>query len=53
MKFIALAIGIIGILPLSLLLRSNPNLRGKVWILLGIMPFMLVVTPFVSVAIVT
>jgi hypothetical protein len=53
MKFIALAIGIIGILPLSLLLRSNPNLREKVWILLGIMPFMLVVTPFVSVAIVT
>lgn len=53
MKLIALAIGIIGVFPLALLLRSNPYLRDKVWLLLGILPFMLVVTPFMSIAIVT
>lgn len=53
MKFIVLIIGIIGILPLALLLRSNVYIRDKVWILLGVMPFMLVVTPFMSVAIIT
>lgn len=53
MKYLALLIGTIGILPLSLFLRSNPYVRNKFWILLGTIPFVTRVIPFFDVALIT
>jgi hypothetical protein len=53
MKFVALAIGLIGILPLALFLQSNVRVRNKVWILLGLLPFISLIIPHSDMAIVT
>ena len=53
MKYFALTIGIVGILPLALFLRSNPYARNKFWILLGTIPFVTKVIPLFDVALVT
>jgi hypothetical protein len=53
MKYIALCIGIIGIIPLALFLRTNPAARNKFWILLGIIPFITKVVPLFDVALIT
>lgn len=53
MKYIALSIGILGILPLALFLRSNPAARNQFWILLGIIPFITKVVPLFDVALIT
>lgn len=53
MKYFALCIGIIGILPLAVLLRSNASARGVFWIILGIIPFIMKAVPFFNVALIT
>jgi O-antigen ligase len=40
MKYIALLIAIVGILPLSLLIRSNGVIATRSWFLLGLLPFL-------------
>ena len=53
MKYVALTIGILGIFPLAIFLRSNPFVRSRFWILLGTLPFISVAFPFLDVAIIT
>lgn len=53
MKYVVLAVGIIGILPLSLLLRAYPAVRSKVWILLALMPFLSVTLKFLDIAVIS
>ena len=53
MKFIVLAIGIIGIIPLALVLRANAYTLNKFWIFIGLAPFISSVTPLANVALIT
>jgi hypothetical protein len=53
MKYLVLAIGIIGILPLSFVLRAYPWIRNKFWILLGTLPFLSLPLPFLDIAIIS
>lgn len=53
MKYIALSIGILGILPLALFLRSNPWARNHFWVLLGVIPFITKVVPLFDVTLIT
>ena len=53
MKYLALAIGLIGILPLSFLLKSSPYARTKFWILLGVFPFVFPIFPILDLEIIT
>jgi hypothetical protein len=53
MKYISLCIGVVGIIPLALFLRSNPSAQSKFWILVGIIPFITRVVPFFDVALIT
>jgi hypothetical protein len=53
MKYIALCVGIVGIVPLALFLRSNPSAQSKFWVLVGIIPFITKVVPLFDVALVT
>lgn len=45
MKYAAMAIGFLGVIPLSMLLRSNAYLRDRFWILFGLFPFVLPALP--------
>jgi hypothetical protein len=53
MKYLALTIGIVGILPLTLFLRSKPSARNQFWILVGLIPFITRVVPFFDIALIT
>ena len=53
MKHLVLTIGIVGILPLSFILRASPYLRDKFWFLIGVFPFVFPVFQFLDVEIVT
>jgi hypothetical protein len=53
MKYIALTIGVVGILPLAIFLRSNPYARSSFWVLVGIIPFVSRIIPFFDIAIIT
>lgn len=53
MKYAVLAIGIFGILPLSLLLRAYPAIRSNFWILLATMPFLSLAVKFLDVAVIS
>ena len=53
MKYIALCIGLMGVIPLSVLLRGNAFIRNKFWVLLGIIPFITKVVPLFDVALIT
>lgn len=53
MKFVVLAIGIIGIVPLALVLRGNPAITRKFWVLFGMFPFLLSAVSHTDVALIT
>ena len=53
MKYAVLAIGIFGIVPLSLLLRAYPAIRSNFWILLATMPFLSLAVKFLDVAVIS
>lgn len=53
MKYIALCIGIVGIVPLALFLRSNPSARNQFWILVAVIPFITRVVPLFDIALIT
>jgi hypothetical protein len=52
MKYLALTIGIVGILPHTLFLRGKPSARNQLWILVGLIPFTTRVVPFFDIALI-
>ncbi|AHB49940.1 hypothetical protein W911_04470 [Hyphomicrobium nitrativorans NL23] len=53
MKYVALFIGLVGIVPLTLFLRGNPAARNHFWLLLGVIPFIIKVVPLFDLALIT
>lgn len=52
MKYIALLIGILAVVPLATLLRSNPEWMRRSWFAIGLLAFLMTASPYLSVAVV-
>ena len=50
MKYVALSLALIGVLPLALVLQNCPKIRAWAWIALGFLPFLIPAIPQVDVA---
>lgn len=53
MKFIILAVGLAGVFPLSLLLRSSPRLVRGFWVVFGMLPLIAPVLPLFHIGLIT
>jgi O-antigen ligase len=53
MKYVALSIGLFGVVPLALLLRGNAAARKACWLLIGLIPFIMRAVPVFDVALVS
>jgi O-antigen ligase len=53
LKYVILAFGLVGVLPLSVWLRRNPQHLTKIWALVGFLPFGATIVPHAYIAVVS
>jgi hypothetical protein len=53
MKYVALAICVLAVLPAYLIFRNSPYVRNNLWLALGLLPFLSMALPFLDVALIS